>query len=401
MLVSKRFLDSHYHTLWGCLQVIFCFISGIQELRSTCKNIIKVLSQQSPLHKESAILSRIAYKFDKKFRNDIGYRNFKKVNVALRRYLFLNLLKDVQSFTDTLPPVEDEVYLPTKQMLQYVLVRLLAFSKILLRICICSKKSSIFYLDRIRSGDSHWMSLMPYAALSRVWSMCSVLLQHACKWYSQLLPWLDKLQVKGVVFLPDSYNFPSDLGNWLDMKNFDNFGRFEWAPDKCLKLQQDLIEVEDEEVDNLGSILEFVNQVNDNNESGDSPEIAYFKTESQTPLPLTTQFLNTDQGEIICRQKFKATASFKTKPDNEVRPKIKYDHSPASVTNTKSLKDFIETEETFRNENSDSSLTHHLSFMQWQALKNALDGLLLSLSNNRKIERKFNKIWKEKCVDYS
>ncbi|KAI8422359.1 hypothetical protein MSG28_006220 [Choristoneura fumiferana] len=362
-------------------------IAGIQELRSICKNIIKVLSKQSPLHKESAILSRFAYKFDKKFRNDIGYRNFKKVNVALRRYLLLNLLKDVVSFSDTLPPVDDEFYLPTRQMLQYVLVRLLAFSKIMLRICICSKKASVFYLDRIRSGDSHWMSLMPYAVLSRVWSMCSVLLRHACNWYSQLLPWLDKLQVQGVVLLPDGYNFPLDLEDWLDLKNF--------------LTTLDLIGVEDEDGDNLGSILEFVNQVNDNNESEDMPKIPYFKSETQTPLSLSTQLLNTDQGEIISRENFKATANPKTKPESEVRQKIKYDHSPASVTNTNSLKDFIKIEETCRNENSESSLTSHLSFMQWQALKNALDSLLESLSNNRKIEKKFKKIWKEKCVDYS
>ncbi|XP_047990149.1 uncharacterized protein LOC125229371 [Leguminivora glycinivorella] len=190
---------------------------GIQDLKTTSRNMIKVLSNQSPLHKESAILSRFAYKYDKKFRNDIGYRHFKKVNVALRRYLGLNVLKDIENFSDTLP-ADDEDYLPTKQMLQYIMIRLITFAKIMVRVCVCSKQASIFYLDRIKCGEGHWMSLMPYAALSRVWSLCTVLLRSACTWYARLRPWLDKLQLKGVHFLPDHYNLPADLEDWLDLK---------------------------------------------------------------------------------------------------------------------------------------------------------------------------------------
>ncbi|XP_063387567.1 uncharacterized protein LOC134673467 [Cydia fagiglandana] len=399
---------------------------GIQDLKNTCRTMIKVLSNQSPLHKESAILSRFAYKYDKKFRNDIGYRHFKKVNVALRRYLGLNVLKDVENFSDTLP-ADDEDYLPTRQMLQYIMIRLITFAKIMVRVCVCSKQASIFYLDRIKCGEGHWMSLMPYAALSRVWSLCTVLMRSACAWYARLRPWLDKLQLKGVDFLPDNYNLPADLEVWLDLKNIDSFGRFEWAPDKCLTLHQSLIV--DDDNDNTDSFMDYVNRLNEEDDSEEpschlkvnnltteslpeikiNPVLDKDKGESisresfKAPLHCklkSTAILNTDKGETISRECFKAPLHTQSKPV-ELKSNNTYIHSPANVTDTESLKKFMLMEEGFRNEQNESSLTSHLSFMQWTALKNSLHTLADSLSNKRKIEKKFKKIWKEKCIDCS
>ncbi|CAK1540425.1 unnamed protein product [Leptosia nina] len=59
----------------------------ISIMKTTMNNIVQMLLKQSPLHQESAIMSRLLYKFDKKFRNDIGYRNFKKYYQRKRIYL--------------------------------------------------------------------------------------------------------------------------------------------------------------------------------------------------------------------------------------------------------------------------------------------------------------------------
>ncbi|XP_061704137.1 uncharacterized protein LOC133515576 [Cydia pomonella] len=391
----------------------------IQDIKNTCRNMIKVLSNQSPLHKESAILSRFAYKYDKKFRNDIGYRHFKKVNVALRCYLGLNVLKDIENFSDTLP-ADDEDYLPTRQMLQYIMIRLITFAKIMVRVCVCSKQASVFYLDRIKCGEGHWMSLMPYAVLSRVWSLCTVLLRNACAWYARLRPWLVKLQLKGVEFLPDNYNLPVDLEVWLDLKNIDSFGRFEWAPNKCLTLQQSLI-VDDDD-DNTDSFMDYVKQLNE--DDTEEPITCNLKSNLSKETPSEIQVnpvLNKDKGESISRESFKAPLNSTSKPNTDKGETISresfkrplhsqseplkrentYNHSPGNVTDTESLKKFMLMEESFRNEKKQSSLTSHLSFMQWTALKNSLDTLANSLSNKRKIEKKFKRIWKEKCIDYS
>lgn len=380
----------------GCELLTGLFISDVKQLNYTCNSIIKVLSKQSPLHREAAILSRFVYKFDKKFRNDIGYRNLKKVNTALRRYLAVNFLKDVQTFNSVMPKDVDEIYLPTRQMIEYILLRLITFAKIMLRVSVCSKQAAVFYLDRVKRGESHWMSLMPYALVCRLWSLSVVLVQHSCNWFSNLYPFLDKLKFKGLPFLAESYTFPTDLEKWLDIKNMESFGRFEWSRKKTMNIESMI--VEDSDGDTIENIMKYVELVN----KDESLEEEKFEQENltgyvekvkdgemfQVPIEKTV-----DHGEVISRDTFKNL--FKTAI---ALPKIH--HYAERVTNKDTLQQFINTEDKLRNEENALSLTSHLSFMQWQALKNCLDSLLGSLSNNRKIEKKFQKVWKEKCLDY-
>ncbi|KAF9794261.1 hypothetical protein SFRURICE_009638 [Spodoptera frugiperda] len=371
-------------------------------LKNITNNIIKVLSKQSPLHKESAICSRFLYKYDKKFRNDIGYRNLRKVNTALKKYLALNLLKEIESFSSALPDAEDDdLYLPSRQMLQYVLLRIMAFAKIMVRVSICSKQAAVFYLDRVKRGESHWMSLLPYALLSRLWSMSMVLLQHSTTWYTNLYPFLNKLQMKGLDFLPNNYALPQDLDQWLDLKHIDEFGRFEWAQKKDIDVDNTL---NDDDNDLLDNILDYVNQNNESEiESDHDEEIKpiLVKTE-EVPLsvPSVTQI---DHGVALSRESFKlllnTSKSGKEEQGPPQPPKREKQHSYKSVTNSPSLKKFIEVEENFRNESDSKSLTSHLSLMQWHALKKTLLQLCDN-PTNRKIDKKFNKIWKVKCLDY-
>ncbi|XP_026751992.1 uncharacterized protein LOC113512360 [Galleria mellonella] len=361
----------------------------IDELRDICNNIIAVMLKQSPLHKESALLSRFLYKFDKKFRNDIGYRNFKKVNTALHTYLKLNLLKDVEYFSSTLP-MNDDIYLPTRQMLEYVLIRIMSFLKIMFRICKCSKQAAVFYMDRLKRGESHWMSLMPYALLSRIWSICTVLLEHACSWYTNLYKYLDKLQLKGVKFLPDAYELPVDIELWIDLKNIDSYGRFDWSEKRHLQIDPNLVEEDGEAFD---SILDYVKEIN-NETQEEVHQMSLPINQEIKSLQIETQsFQSVDKGESISREYFKSF--FNPQTSDKM-----FNHSANNVTNKATLQQFLDKEETYRNDSDARSLTKHLSFMQWQTLKTSLEKLGNSLAKNRKIERKFQKIWKEKCLEY-
>lgn len=362
------------------------------------------MSKQSPLHKESAILSRFLYKYDKKFRSDIGYRYFKKVNSALRKYLTLSLMKDTQNFIDMLPDAGEMEYIPTRQMLQYILVRLMSFSKIMFRIALCSKQAAIFYLDRIKRGESHWMCLMPYALLSRIWSMALVLLQHSCNWYRQLYPFLNKLILKGLNFLPDNYNLPLDLEEWVDMKHLNDMQRFEWS--QKLMVNFDSLMEEDNEGDLCENILKYVDSINNNKKNIKEEPIVEmaFPTFDISNVKSKKSYINiqTDFGEAVSRESFKLLS--KDLPPILTNPsvgKVRENHLIKNVSDRDSLKEFISNEESLRNNSDNKSLTSHLSFMQWQALKNNLLKLDSALINRRKFERKFQKIWEEKCSGYN
>lgn len=452
----------------------YLYVADISSLKHVCNNIIKVLRKQAPLHKESALCSRFLYKYDRKFSNDIGYRNFRKVHTALKKYLALNFLKDIESFLSALPSEnDDEKYLPTRQMLQYLMLRIITFSKIMLRICVCSKQSAIFYLFRLRRGESHWMSLLPYSLFSRLWSMSMVLVQHSTTWYINLYPYINVLDFKGIKLLPDNYELPQNLEEWLDLRNIDNFGRFNWHQKKLI---EDNILLHDEGNDLFDNILSFVNHLNSNEAEEDfgeelKPLLNKYK-EQLNNVETTTDYSklfnnsdNIDEGEVVNRNSYKSELgeclsreSFKMEqgealtresfkillnaPDDDVKenyqlsPEVKTQskkskgpdkikkqekqkpvkiakdemevtkaldthtgHTHIKVTNSKSLKEFLKIEEKLRTESNIQSLTCHLSLMQWHALKKALHKLCNDLTN-RKIEKKFQRIWKEKCLEY-
>lgn len=364
----------------------------INELRHICSNISKILTKQSPLHREGAILSRFIYKFDKKFRHDIGYSKLKKVYTALKKYHAMNLMKDINNFIDTLPKNKNESYYPTRQMLECVLIKLMTFSKIVLRINVCSKQSAIFYLDRIKRGDTHWMCLMPYALLSRIWSITKVLLHHSVQWYTHLYKYLEIFQHKGLKYLPDNFTLPDNIKLWLDLDNIDNIGRCLWKQKKCVDIDPTLMSNDDG--DELINLLGFVNQINKDDDTLD--EIT--ETVEQQISCKQLQIIKsepTDAGEVISRESFNVLHNFHNK--------MKYSqcsHTFEHVTNTKMLDDFIEKEELFRNENNKLSLTSHLSLMQWHALKKTLHNCSKLLGTRRKIQKKMQKIWKERCLDY-
>lgn len=133
------------------------------------ESIIKDLDSQSVLHMEAAILSRLIYRMKSKFRSDKGLKNMEKVNRALLNYLEVQLHKEYNDLKNYVEPAGRFVNLPTKQMLQYVLVRTQGFAKLMCRIENVAKLAAEFFKTRISIGHSWTVSVIAYAVISRVW----------------------------------------------------------------------------------------------------------------------------------------------------------------------------------------------------------------------------------------
>ncbi|CAG9578800.1 unnamed protein product [Danaus chrysippus] len=252
------------------------------------------------------------------------------------------------------------------------------------------------------------MCLMPYALLSRVWSLSLVLLQHSSKWYSRLHQYLNQLPDKGVSIFAHDYELPDNLDTLVNMKNINKEGRFEWT--QKLSLDVDSILVEDDEGELCESILKYVNNINKTSSKTAKSE----KPDLQMTLPVedkvvenirqpmkNTQKVNNDQGEVISREMFNKLYKKNTTETNPVQKEKKIiNHDIDNIVDRNSLQAFIKAEEEFRNNSDEKSLTTHLSFMQWQALKTALLNLDNPLIMSDKLERKTKKIWQKKCLDY-
>lgn len=130
---------------------------------------IKDLNSQELLHKEAAILSRLIYRMKRKFRNDKGVKAMSKINRALLNYLSLSLEKEYENLKSYIEVDDKYVTLPSKQMVEYVLVRTQGFAKLLIRVEEVSKHSAHFLKSRITMGHAWSVALIAYAVVSRIW----------------------------------------------------------------------------------------------------------------------------------------------------------------------------------------------------------------------------------------
>ncbi|KAF7988020.1 hypothetical protein HCN44_007514 [Aphidius gifuensis] len=178
---------------------------------------LKDSSLQNTLHTEAALLSRLIYRMKWKFRNDKG---LKKLIVQFD-YLKDNIVID-----------KNNILLPSKQMLDYVLVKIQGFAKLMCKIKSTCMDAAKFFKSKINIGHAWTTSLIAYSVISRLWILSQDYVKQCCDWYRNLYMYRDKLKCVGVNWLPSNYTFPLDLKAWLSVE-------WEEQNDKC-PIKEDL-----------------------------------------------------------------------------------------------------------------------------------------------------------------
>lgn len=193
----------------------------VTSLTTTLERIIKDLDSQDIMHVEATILSRLIYRMKCKFRNDKGFKNIEKVNRALLNYLGLSLEKEYKNFQSYIEVDNGVVTLPSKQMLEYVLVRTQGFAKLLTRIEEVAKYAGIFLRTRILLGHAWTVTLVAYAVISRIWILARNLVRRSCIWYNGIYRFLNVFKTTGLPWISANETLPSDLKLWLALPWLD------------------------------------------------------------------------------------------------------------------------------------------------------------------------------------
>nr|XP_033336887.1 uncharacterized protein LOC117226537 [Megalopta genalis] len=188
---------------------------------NTLDKIVRDLISQEILHKEAAILSRLIYRMKSKFRNDKGMKAMSKLNRALLNYLSLCLEKEYENLRNYIEFDCKYVKLPTKQMVEYVLVRTQGFAKLMARIEEISKHAAHFLRNRIMLGHAWPVAIIAYSVVSRIWLLSRHLTNRSCIWYNDLHHYLQSFKVSGLNWLPMGFDLPSDLRAWLALPWID------------------------------------------------------------------------------------------------------------------------------------------------------------------------------------
>lgn len=142
---------------------------NINRFKAVLTTAIHDLESMGDLHLNATLLSRLIYRMKSKFRNDKGLKCMMKLNRALLNYYNMSLKKEYRTLQSDLR-MEDGMYvLPSRQSLEYVLVRTQGFGKLFTRMEEISKYTSYFLRARIKLGHAWSVALIAYATTSRIW----------------------------------------------------------------------------------------------------------------------------------------------------------------------------------------------------------------------------------------
>lgn len=145
------------------------------------------------------------------FRMMRGFQEAKKINQALLRFLNLDICSVISNMQGLL---NDDSTLPYRESLEYVLVRLLGATKLLVRTVVCAKKSILYFLGFTKAGSFFVKGAILLGTLSKIWNDSRVICEKLCKFYGKLLKCRESLE-PGNKFLPLNFEFPESLITWL------------------------------------------------------------------------------------------------------------------------------------------------------------------------------------------
>lgn len=135
----------------------------------------------------------------------------------------------------------------TKNMLDFLLVRLQGLGKTLCRVLETCKVISELTLQRFRLGHFWKIAAIIYAITARIFVISKNIFKFVCELYLNLLPFSSSLNNAGGQWLPDGYVFPPRLDQWLEL---------DW-----LNLEDNVIEIPDDEPDS--SFFKFLGDSDD------------------------------------------------------------------------------------------------------------------------------------------
>ncbi|XP_014213256.1 uncharacterized protein LOC106642867 [Copidosoma floridanum] len=328
----------------------------------------------SALHAEAALLSRLIYRMKSKFRSDKGLKHMEKVNRALLNYLNMSLHKDyeiLQKYTEINNGI---VSLPSRQTLEYVLVRTQGFAKLMCRVESMAVTAASILQSRLYIGQSWTVAMIAFAVISRIWILSRHMVRKSCTWYDDIYKFAKSFKIVGISWLPDKHVLPKKLSKWLNIpwlsENFDTMPLHEenWS-DSIFNLIQVNTETEPTEVNSINSAIDKA-----------------MKDELKESVMLKSSLTSAektkikDLGQSISRKSFekiqqKSTVNGrrgekkKTKTDNNTKNEKK----PA-LLDLKSEKDLVSllTADSFPG----------LDKLKWNILKKQTKKLILKLTNN-------------------
>ncbi|EDW69418.1 uncharacterized protein [Drosophila virilis] len=189
----------------------------------------------------AALIGRLMARRKNSFRCMPGFRAVCKLNAALCRLLRLDLPRELEHFRGALPDACDEELsgeMPTRNSLEFILVRLIAFHRLHERIRDCCEATVKYFGQMIRSNFFMEFLTLLIAAVAKINKLSLLQANNCATLYNKLQPQLTKFPlVEKHKFIPENCNLPTQLRL---IKAGQPLVPAEEAPSASVKLQTQL-----------------------------------------------------------------------------------------------------------------------------------------------------------------
>lgn len=263
-----------------------------------------------------------------KWRNDKGFKSIQKLNRVLRNYLAINADYVFANIQGTLT----NVYGPTRQMMEYTLVRLQSLAKIFDRVYNVCLEAGTYFIQKLQVGHLWSAALVILSVVSRVWVLSQYIVKSACRWYNEMFQFLDVLQPSLVPWLPKGYHLPDNLYVWLG------------SPSYVTEKDQQSDDEEDIGIPVTSKMpfLEHYRMPKQKKKNGGVPVI---KIDESSSVPMDVDDSEGSLSEDHVRKLIEISTKEKTSPlQSEGNIMV---HSLTNIRSFSDLKQFIKTEKNF------------------------------------------------------
>lgn len=160
-----------------------------------------------------------------KFRTSKDFKSLEKINKSLQRFFKTRILSDLQTVVDLISGTgSDNFYLPTKNLLEYILVRLQGLAKLMEYVIGICTDIAYMLMIRIHTGHFWKIAFITFSIVARIYVLAKHTIKTLCKFYFEVLCFSKMLKNTGKGWLPDNYILPENLESWLgiDLKKMDH-----------------------------------------------------------------------------------------------------------------------------------------------------------------------------------
>lgn len=149
------------------------------------------------------------------FRTQKGFQNLRKIKTAYTKYQYLTIEKIFEELHSSIVADYDSVYLPSRESIEFLLLRMQSLSKILCRIIYCTKEATREFVAFLSKGFFIELSTLMLGILVDIWTSTIEISKQTVKYYNNIWKIHTKLKASKIEWLPKDYILPEELDKWI------------------------------------------------------------------------------------------------------------------------------------------------------------------------------------------